>query len=200
VEDFKKGDYRRRKAQRKVRRHMGLAVDEEDSPSPPPPPISPPPLLTHTGPWGAPFVHPMVNVPRLLPPHPQQLINAAAQQQQQQNSHSPQPQSPPSALTSTSPSRTVKRQFDVASLLGYRSCSPPPLKTETQEDCKETTFHALALGLQKAAEERQRAMSAAGDIKEEQDDEKRIDVSDEDSVDQQRDEDEKGEDILDVVS
>ncbi|CAB3374284.1 Hypothetical predicted protein [Cloeon dipterum] len=36
VEDFKKGDFRRRKAQRKVRKHMGLAVEEEDSPSPPP--------------------------------------------------------------------------------------------------------------------------------------------------------------------
>lgn len=45
VEDFKKGDFRRRKAQRKVRKHMGLAVDEEpdDSPSPPPVPITPPP-------------------------------------------------------------------------------------------------------------------------------------------------------------
>ncbi|KAL7292654.1 hypothetical protein TKK_0013780 [Trichogramma kaykai] len=37
LEDFRRGDFRRRKAQRKVRRHMGLAVDEEpDSPSPPP--------------------------------------------------------------------------------------------------------------------------------------------------------------------
>ncbi|PSN54287.1 hypothetical protein C0J52_06963 [Blattella germanica] len=48
VEDFKKGDFRRRKAQRKVRKHMGLAVDEEggDSPSPPPVPASPPPVPT----------------------------------------------------------------------------------------------------------------------------------------------------------
>ncbi len=38
VEDFKKGDFRRRKAQRRVRKHMGLAIpDDEDSPSPPPP-------------------------------------------------------------------------------------------------------------------------------------------------------------------
>ena len=37
VEDFKKGDFRRRRAQRKVRKAMGLAVpDDEDSPSPPP--------------------------------------------------------------------------------------------------------------------------------------------------------------------
>ncbi|KAJ9583166.1 hypothetical protein L9F63_022489 [Diploptera punctata] len=48
VEDFKKGDFRRRKAQRKVRKHMGLAVDEEggDSPSPPPVPSSPPSVPT----------------------------------------------------------------------------------------------------------------------------------------------------------
>lgn len=38
MEDFRKGDFRRRKAQRKVRKHMGLAVDDNgtDSPSPPP--------------------------------------------------------------------------------------------------------------------------------------------------------------------
>ena len=37
TEDFQKGDFRRRRAQRKVRKAMGLAVpDEEDSPSPPP--------------------------------------------------------------------------------------------------------------------------------------------------------------------
>jgi hypothetical protein len=47
LEDFKKGDFRRRKAQRKVRKHMGLAVDEDgtDSPSPPPISLSPPPGL-----------------------------------------------------------------------------------------------------------------------------------------------------------
>jgi hypothetical protein len=51
VEDFKKGDFRRRKAQRKVRKHMGLAVDEEggDSPSPPPAAPSPPPLSAVPG-------------------------------------------------------------------------------------------------------------------------------------------------------
>ncbi|GFT45700.1 fork head domain-containing protein FD5 [Nephila pilipes] len=39
MEDFKKGDFRRRKAQRKVRKHMGLSVpDDDDSPAPTPPP------------------------------------------------------------------------------------------------------------------------------------------------------------------
>lgn len=47
IEDFKKGDFRRRKAQRKVRKHMGLAVDDDgtDSPSPPPLTLTPPPGL-----------------------------------------------------------------------------------------------------------------------------------------------------------
>ncbi|KAH7963387.1 forkhead box protein D1 [Rhipicephalus sanguineus] len=45
VDDFKKGDFRRRKAQRKVRRHMGLSVpDDDDSPTPTPPPPQPPAL------------------------------------------------------------------------------------------------------------------------------------------------------------
>lgn len=43
LDDFKKGDFRRRKAQRKVRRHMGLSVpdddDDDDSPIPSPVPI-----------------------------------------------------------------------------------------------------------------------------------------------------------------
>ncbi|XP_076069181.1 uncharacterized protein LOC143041223 [Oratosquilla oratoria] len=44
MEDFKKGDFRRRKAQRRVRKHMGLAVEDDSSPSPPhsPPPQPPP--------------------------------------------------------------------------------------------------------------------------------------------------------------
>lgn len=37
VEDFEKGDFRRRRAQRRVRKHMGLSVpDDEDSPVPSP--------------------------------------------------------------------------------------------------------------------------------------------------------------------
>lgn len=45
VEDFRKGDFRRRKAQRKVRKHMGLAVDDDGEDSPSPPPASPPAVL-----------------------------------------------------------------------------------------------------------------------------------------------------------
>lgn len=38
IDDFRRGDFRRRKAQRKVRKHMGLSLDDggTDSPSPPP--------------------------------------------------------------------------------------------------------------------------------------------------------------------
>lgn len=42
LEDFQKGDFRRRRAQRRVRKHMGLAVpDDEDSPSPSESPVNP---------------------------------------------------------------------------------------------------------------------------------------------------------------
>ena len=41
LEDFQKGDFRRRRAQRRVRKHMGLAVpDDEDSPSPSESPVN----------------------------------------------------------------------------------------------------------------------------------------------------------------
>ena len=43
LDDFSRGDFRRRRAQRRVRRHMGLAVDDDSSPEPPPP--TPPPTL-----------------------------------------------------------------------------------------------------------------------------------------------------------
>ncbi|KAL7726731.1 hypothetical protein ACLKA6_001462 [Drosophila palustris] len=50
MDDFRKGDFRRRKAQRKVRKHMGLSVDDASTDSPSPPPLDlttpPPPLGT----------------------------------------------------------------------------------------------------------------------------------------------------------
>ncbi|XP_075979474.1 forkhead domain 102C [Anticarsia gemmatalis] len=53
IEDFRKGDFRRRKAQRKVRKHMGLAVDDDGEDSPSPPPQSPPPTALPLPFWGA---------------------------------------------------------------------------------------------------------------------------------------------------
>ncbi|XP_059061549.1 forkhead box protein C1 [Achroia grisella] len=52
IEDFRKGDFRRRKAQRKVRKHMGLAVDDDGEDSPSPPPQSPPPTALPLPFWG----------------------------------------------------------------------------------------------------------------------------------------------------
>lgn len=53
VDDFRKGDFRRRKAQRKVRKHMGLAVDDDGEDSSSPPPQSPPPTALPIQYWGA---------------------------------------------------------------------------------------------------------------------------------------------------
>lgn len=89
LEDFKKGDFRRRKAQRKVRKHMGLSVDDDgtDSPSPPPLALTPPP--------GIGFPSPPFGFRFGAEPHWTPMVNAA------------------SLYTQSS----RKRQFDVASLL-----------------------------------------------------------------------------------
>ncbi|XP_054091383.1 uncharacterized protein LOC128923031 [Zeugodacus cucurbitae] len=39
IDDFRRGDFRRRKAQRKVRKHMGLSIDDASTDSPSPPPL-----------------------------------------------------------------------------------------------------------------------------------------------------------------
>ncbi|KMQ97202.1 forkhead box protein i1-a [Lasius niger] len=105
LEDFRRGDFRRRKAQRKVRRHMGLAVDEEpDSPSPPPLPATPPPP-TALGPTVA-----SQQISAMWPHHHHHQQQQQQQHQQQQNSF----QSQSLRQSSFQPR---KRQFDVASLL-----------------------------------------------------------------------------------
>ena len=45
VDDFQKGDFRRRRAQRKVRKHMGMHVEDEDEDDSPP---ASPPVFEHT--------------------------------------------------------------------------------------------------------------------------------------------------------
>lgn len=148
VEDFKKGDFRRRKAQRKVRRHMGLAVDDDgnDSPSPPPPPPPPPPQTLQQQQHHQHLHHHVQH-------HHQQSQHLHHQQQRSppalwQSSTGSHPHHPfyfqpvvpqPTAILQQQqlqqqsagllvPARAQKRQFDVASLL-----APDPPKRMLQQ-------------------------------------------------------------------
>lgn len=134
-EDFKKGDFRRRKAQRKVRRHMGLVVDDDGTDSSSPPSLSPPTLPTalQNLPWGiAGALDNHVILPQAITPACISSANkgtikgimqnamATSSQHRYQNNitetkvytslHIP-------YQTITTPTSTKKRQFDVASLL-----------------------------------------------------------------------------------
>lgn len=111
IEDFTKGDFRRRKAQRKVRKHMGLSVpDDEDSSSPTPTPT--------------PALNP--NLPPFIPSNPHLLQGHHFGL----TSHRPQLHFPfdqtmvrhPSQLLASlgnhfASERSVRRLFDVESLL-----------------------------------------------------------------------------------
>ncbi|XP_053636359.2 hepatocyte nuclear factor 3-gamma-like [Cherax quadricarinatus] len=90
IDDFRRGDFRRRRAQRRVRKHLGLAVDDDSSPEPPSPTAAL--TLTHDTPMAA--HHTTLTAPD----------DASSQSQASPGSH-PQPAAP------------RKRQFDVASLL-----------------------------------------------------------------------------------
>ena len=127
IEDFKKGDYRRRKAQRQVRKFKGLGTDEEDSPSPPPPPALSSPLLPHGWP---PFMaatlglpgHPGHHLPHLPLPPPSALSVTSPRPLRHLNL---------SAETPTLPAK--RRQFDVASLLGQTLAASEANKEDEKE-------------------------------------------------------------------
>ena len=133
VDDFKKGDFRRRKAQRKVRKHMGLAVDEEDSPTPPPSPVTWAALSSGGG--GVhhhPHHHPMEIVIQQHPHHHHRtmmehhhslLMMAAAA-----GALPAAPMTQPAPVSAGIPRR--KRLFDVASLLGPDHHQTEPLDDE----------------------------------------------------------------------
>lgn len=126
VEDFQKGDFRRRKAQRKVRKHMGLAVpDDEDSPSPSP---SPSPVTPVD--WRSQvFVNEM------------KAMNAAQEEKKEEEHSTPrstphsQSQETP-AMPNTTPAVGKKRLFDMASLLAPEEDIPTVSKVRKLSQVK----------------------------------------------------------------
>ncbi|GAB6021455.1 hypothetical protein CHUAL_004060 [Chamberlinius hualienensis] len=111
LEDFKKGDFRRRKAQRRVRKHLGLSVPEdEDSLSPPPPPPSSQQQQQQS---------PTVTI--ASPTHTTALLDNEQHQQPFQQNWSEKPDSTTSGNYIKSPPSTPvtkkRRQFDMDSIL-----------------------------------------------------------------------------------
>lgn len=150
VDDFKKGDFRRRKAQRKVRRHMGLAVDDDgnDSPSPPPPPPQQPQHHPHAVALQSSAMWQPPPVPSSAGGHPSPFYFQPAvvpQHIQQYHHHHSAP---------VVQARAQKRQFDVASLLApdppkrlhlHRN-DPMTLMTAVQTTTCTTTTAAVMAG------------------------------------------------------
>ncbi|KAH8269788.1 hypothetical protein KR018_006615 [Drosophila ironensis] len=143
MDDFRKGDFRRRKAQRKVRKHMGLSVDDAstDSPSPPPLDLTTPPPSSSQGsfhlsglgyPYHQQYMGQIFNrnsidsLPLYVDPgeimhrHQSQTLEPAtpsSQLLQQQPQHIAYINSTTTTTIANMYSQTRKRQFDVASLL-----------------------------------------------------------------------------------
>ncbi|XP_016994855.1 uncharacterized protein fd102C isoform X1 [Drosophila takahashii] len=147
MDDFRKGDFRRRKAQRKVRKHMGLSVDDASTDSPSPPPLdltTPPPPSSQSAmqlsalgyPYHQQYIGQFFNrssAPGLTQYSPADPAMAMQRQQanqleqviqpaQLQQQHGPHQHIAYINSTTTTTianmfSQTRKRQFDVASLL-----------------------------------------------------------------------------------
>ncbi|XP_017155763.1 uncharacterized protein LOC108164501 isoform X1 [Drosophila miranda] len=137
MDDFRKGDFRRRKAQRKVRKHMGLSVDDStDSPSPPPLDLTTPPppssqatiqLAALSYPYHQNYIGQFFNrnsdtaSPHYSVSHPVQTLqrqpNCLEPSIQQAHQHIAYINSTTTTTIANMYSQTRKRQFDVASLL-----------------------------------------------------------------------------------
>lgn len=130
-EDFKKGDFRRRKAQRKVRKHMGLSVDDDgtDSPSPPPLSITPPPISTALQWMNAIGNHHGMFQPGIPD---QSRISAIHHHPHHQQHHITATTKVFSSVSHRSSAR--KRQFDVASLLApdNQDTDEKPIRAKVQ--------------------------------------------------------------------
>ncbi|XP_043657458.1 forkhead box protein I1c [Drosophila teissieri] len=147
MDDFRKGDFRRRKAQRKVRKHMGLSVDDASTDSPSPPPLdltTPPPPSSQSAiqlpvlsyPYHQHYLDQFFNrssapgMTQYSPPDPsflmqreqvnhldQTIQSAQLQQQHAHHQHIAYINSTTTTTIANMFSQTRKRQFDVASLL-----------------------------------------------------------------------------------
>ncbi|XP_017086795.1 uncharacterized protein LOC108118553 isoform X2 [Drosophila eugracilis] len=145
MDDFRKGDFRRRKAQRKVRKHMGLSVDDASTDSPSPPPLdltTPPPSSSQSSmqisglgyPYQQQYIGQFFNrslapgLPQYSSADPALVMQRSNQLEQTLQPALLQPQHAQhqqiayinSTTTTTIAnmfSQTRKRQFDVASLL-----------------------------------------------------------------------------------
>ncbi|KAH8384939.1 hypothetical protein KR200_009426 [Drosophila serrata] len=161
MDDFRKGDFRRRKAQRKVRKHMGLSVDDAStgSPSPPPLDLTTPPPSSGSSTLGlgyAPYHHHQqyigqffnrnsAVVPTVAPTY---HSDPSLRQQSFLNLQDPSvpvtPQHQHIAFINSTTTTTIanmfsqtrKRQFDVASLL-----APDIVSSEDQEQLEESEHH-----------------------------------------------------------
>ncbi|XP_030379733.1 uncharacterized protein LOC115627977 [Scaptodrosophila lebanonensis] len=146
MDDFRKGDFRRRKAQRKVRKHMGLSVDDASTDSPSPPPLdltTPPPTAQASMQLAAlnyPYHHHYIGQffgrsvavasslqPQYAAVQRDQVHHQPSEQQlpqrlepaiqQSQHQHIAYINSTTTTTIANLYSQTRKRQFDVASLL-----------------------------------------------------------------------------------
>ena len=72
VDDFQKGDFRRRRAQRKVRKHMGMHVEDEDEDDSPP---ASPPIFEHSPLPLDPFIPEETKIKEERLPVKQKVIN-----------------------------------------------------------------------------------------------------------------------------
>ncbi|XP_023163080.1 uncharacterized protein LOC111594143 [Drosophila hydei] len=169
MDDFRKGDFRRRKAQRKVRRHMGLSIDDASTDSPSPPPLdltTPPPVLPPATAAQASIQLAALNYPyhqhyigQFFGRTPYSSQGTGAQQQSLEpgyqlaqhqhhpirHSHShPHPHSMPHQVPHQHQHQhTRKRQFDVASLL-----APDVHIVDIVEDEDSSTQHTVITKVQ----------------------------------------------------
>ncbi|KAH8292611.1 hypothetical protein KR054_005537 [Drosophila jambulina] len=161
MDDFRKGDFRRRKAQRKVRKHMGLSVDDASTGSPSPPPLdltTPPPTSgsSSLGLGYPPYHHHQQYIGQFFNRNsavvpssaPTYHSDPSLRQQSFLNLQDPAipviPQHQHIAFINSTTTTTIanmfsqtrKRQFDVASLL-----APDIVSSEDREQLEESEHH-----------------------------------------------------------